>query len=286
VAIAAGGSGGSITGCVLTNQSASEFNQPVGSLRVLQPGVSGDDTCTTTAEAQITWDQTGPQGPPGTPGTPGATGPTGPTGAPGLNGAIGPAGPAGAAGSATVQSSHGTDIFMLLSPPNNDLGKLNPATQGEIQKTSAANQQFEVNSFSFDTTHPTTIGSSSAGAGTGKLQFQKFQFVKQLDKYSATLFQDLASGTVIKQAELVVREPSAKGMEVPVVQYVLKDVAVTDLHVSGQGSAPTETIQGLYAAISFVVYNQSANGTVKPGNPGGWSQVTNQPVLSLKRLLR
>ena len=60
VAIAASGSGGTITGCVLTNQSASDSTQPVGSLRVLEPGVTNDESCTTNQETQITWNQTGP----------------------------------------------------------------------------------------------------------------------------------------------------------------------------------------------------------------------------------
>jgi type VI protein secretion system component Hcp len=171
---------------------------------------------------------------------------------------------------------------MLLSPPN-DLGSLTPVVQGET-KNAAANQQFEISSFTFDTSNTKTIGSATAGAGAGKVKFEKFQFVKHLDKYSGVLFQDLAAGTVIKQAQLVVREPSGKGMDNPVVQYVLKDVVLTDLHVSGQAHAPTETIQGLYGAISFVVYQQSQNGTTKAGPPGGWNQITNQPVTSLKRL--
>ena len=278
MAIAASGSGGTITGCVLTNQSASEFDQPVGSLRVLEPGVTGDDTCTTTAETQITWNQTGPTGPQGPPGTNGTNGSNGTNGAPG---ATGPAGAQGAPATVTAGPSSGADIFMQLSPPN-DLGKLNPVV--DETKNAAANQQFEISSFTFDTSNTKTIGSASTGAGAGKVKFEPFQFVKHLDKYSQALFQDLAAGTVIKQAELVVREPSAKGMNNPVVQYMLKDVFLTDIHVAGQAHAPTETIQGVYGAISFVVYQQNNNGTVKAGPPGGWNQITNQPVVSLKRL--
>ena len=218
----------------------------------------------------------GPQGPPGTNGT------NGTNGANGAPGATGAAGAQGAPASVTAGPSTGADIFMLLSPPN-DLGKLTPVIQGET-KSAAANQEFEISSFTFDTSNTKTIGSASTGAGAGKVKFEKFQFVKHLDKYSGVLFQDLAAGTVIKQAELVVREPSGKGMDNPVVQYMLKDVVLTDLHVAGQAHTPTETIQGLYGAISFVVYQQSPTGTTKAGPPGGWNQITNQPVTSLKRL--
>jgi hypothetical protein len=59
---------------------------------------------------------------------------------------------------------------------------------------------------------------------------------------------------------------------------------LTDLHVSGESRTPSETIQGLYGSIQFVVYEQSPTGTVKPGPSGGWNQITNSPVTSLKRI--
>ena len=60
---------------------------------------------------------------------------------------------------------------------------------------------------------------------------------------------------------------------------------LTDLHVSGESRSPTETLQGLYGAIQFVVYEQNPTGTVKAGPTGGWNQITNQPALqSLKKL--
>lgn len=68
------------------------------------------------------------------------------------------------------------------------------------------------------------------------------------------------------------------------MQYMLKTVALTDLHVAGESGSPTETIQGVYGAVQFVVYEQNPTGTVKAGPTGGWNQITNQPVTSLKRI--
>ena len=271
---AAVGSGGAINGCVVTSFT-NENELPLGTLRVLDPAVSGDENCVS-GEEPISWNQqgqTGAQGPPGTPGQ---------NGAPGQTGAQGPAGPAGAAPSVSAQTGSGTDVFMVLSPPN-DLGKLGATVQGEALSNASGSQVFELNSFSLDTSNTTTIGSSAGGAGAGKVHFEKFQFEKLLDKYSSVLFRDLTSGTVIKEAEIIVRKPSAKGKDIPVVQYMLKNVVLTDLHVSGESRSPSETIQGLYGSIEFVVYEQSPTGTVKPGQTGGWNQITNSPVTSLKR---
>jgi type VI protein secretion system component Hcp len=277
VAVAAGsGSGGTITGCILTDTGTNEFDQTVGRLRVLDQTVANDHSCSTDEET-TTWNQVGPQG------ATGPQGPQGPAGATGTPGVTGPAGPQGATPTVSAQTGAGTDVFMILSPPN-DLGKLGPTPQGEALSNNAGSQVFDLSSFSLDTSNTTSIGSASTGAGAGKVRFEKFQFVKLLDKYSSVLFQDLAAGRVIKEAEIIVRKPSAKGKDLPVVQYMLKNVVLTDLHVSGESRAPSETIQGLYGSIQFVVYEQSPTGTVKPGPSGGWNQITNSPVTSLKRI--
>jgi type VI secretion system secreted protein Hcp len=263
-----GGSDNTITGCVLTSQDS--VGTPIGSLRVVDPSstIDGDTSCDTSSEEQITWNQQGPQGatgPQGAPGTPGAPG------APGATGATGPA------GTVQVSSGSGVDITMLLAPTN-DLGKLTPVGESTIQNQATKTKSFDLSSFSLGATNSQVIGSATKGAGAGKVSFEKFQFVTPLDKYSAELFQDLASGSHLTSVEIVVRKPGPTGMEAPVVQYVLKTVFITDFHVSGDAGRATETIQGEFGAIQFVLYQQSNNGTTSVGSTGGWSQVTNSPV--------
>ena len=48
--------------------------------------------------------------------------------------------------------------------------------------------------------------------------------------------------------------------------------------MSGDANKATETIQGEFGAIQFVLYGQSNNGTTSVSSAGGWSQVTNSPV--------
>lgn len=260
-----GGGNSPITGCVLT----AEGDSPIGSLRVIDPtGTSSDPAATscTTGETTINWNEDGPTG---------ATGPTGPQG---------PAGPAGAAGAAGAQGPAGTlpvsaaDITMVLTPTGN-LGQLNPTPVGETTQTNAgAPKAFDLSSFTLDAQNAISISSATAGAGAGKVSFQGFSFTKPLDKYSAQLFQDLASGTRIASVEIIVRKPGSNGMDDPIVQYLLKNVGLTNIHISGASKNATETIQGAFQAISFVLYGQNSNGTTPVTSTGGWSQVTNQPV--------
>src|SRR5580704_4103683 len=268
-----GGTGNTITGCVLTNQQDS-IGAPIGSLRVVDPSgsIPGDTGCTTANEEQITWNQQGPQG------ATGPTGATGPQGIPGSPGATGAAGPAGTSGS--VSSGGGsTDILMYLAPPS-DLVKLNSAPLGEATNPTNANttKAFELTSFSLGAMNTVSIGSASAGAGAGKVSFQSFQFVKPLDKYSAQLFQDLSSGTHLASVEIVVRRPGPTGMANPIVQYMLKTVFITSIHWDGASNHATETVQGEFGAIQFVLYGQTKSGQSTVSSQGGWSQVTNQLV--------
>jgi type VI secretion system secreted protein Hcp len=265
-----GATGTTYTGCVLTTQESEQHTstQPIGSVRVLDPAVNDDNTCTTDLEEQITWNQQGPQG------VTGPQGSQGPQGPPGATGATGPAGPSG-----TVSSGGSTDILMFLAPTN-DLGKLNSTPVGEATNPTNANatKAFELTSFSLGAMNTVSIGSASAGAGAGKVSFQGFQFVKPLDKYSATLFQDLASGTHLASVEIVVRKPGPAGMANPIVQYLLKTVFITSIHVDGASGHASETVQGEFASIQFVLYGQTKSGQSTVSSQGGWSQVTNSPV--------
>jgi type VI secretion system secreted protein Hcp len=280
-AIAAGsvGSGNTITGCYLTPLGAYTSEQAPGLLRVIDPSDTTESnpavsTCTT-GEAQITWNE---QGVPGANGTPGATGPQGPQGPPGATGATGPA------GGVSAGSGSATDVTMELTPTNANLGGLGAVPEGETQDTNQQNQIFDVDSFDLGASNQVSIGSAAAGAGAGKATFQKFVITKPVDKYSSDLFEDLVKGTTLKSAEIVVRKAGGNGMAVPLAQYLMTHVAITDIHVSGTGRTPTETIQGEYAQIQFVIYEQMPDGQTKVGSTGGWSQVTNTQVPAVGKL--
>jgi type VI secretion system secreted protein Hcp len=269
-AVAAGavGSNGTITGCYVT--PTADSGTP-GALRIIDPTDSTDSnpafTQCTSGEAQITWNQQGPTG---------ATGPQGPAGQNGQNGQNGAQGPQGPAGVSASGGGSGGHVIMELNPTNPSLGSLTPV--GETVNNTLSNQTFDISSFDLGATSQVNIGSATTGAGAGKATFQKFVVTKPVDKYSSALFLDLTKGTFLKSAEIIVRKTGANGMAVPYAQYLMKQVAITDIHVSGGSGTPTETIQGEYGAIQFVIYEQNPNGTTKVGSAGGWSQVLNQPV--------
>lgn len=264
------GSNGTITGCYVTPAGANEFEETPGALRVIDPTDTTESnpavsTCTD-GEATITWNQQGQ------PGATGPQGPTGPAGAPGATGATGPA------GGVSASSGSNTDVIMELTPSDANLGGLSSIPMGESQVSGLQNQEFNVTSFDLGASAPTNIASSTTGAGAGKVTFQPFTVTKTVDKYSSDLFLDLAAGTHLASAEIIVRKADANGTAVPVAQYLMKLVAITSIHVSGTSKQTTETIQGEYGAIQFVFYGQKADGTPTPVSSGGWNQVKNTSV--------
>jgi type VI protein secretion system component Hcp len=273
-AVAAGsiGSNGTITGCYLTPAGAiSNEDQTVGALRVInQPDEITDTTdpdatsCESVSEDTVTWNQQGPTGPQGSPGQNG------------LNGQNGATGGTGPAGGVSASPGSNTAVIMELTPSNPNLGGLNSIPVGESQVSGSQNQEFNVTSFDLGASSPTlNIGSQSAGAGAGKVTFQPFTVTKTVDRYSSDLFLDLAAGKALASAEIIVRKPDATGTATPVAQYLMKDVLLTSVHISGTAKNTTETIQGEYAAIQFVFYGQTKSGTTEPVSSGGWSRVTN-----------
>ena len=221
---------------------------------------------------------TGPTGPQGPQGPQGPAGPTGATGAPGPQGPQGPQGSTGPAGGVSASSGSNDDVIMELTPTNANLGGLKSVPVGESQVSGLQNQEFNVTSFDLGASAPINIGSQSSGAGAGKATFQPFTVTKTVDKYSSDLFLDLTQGAHLASAEIIVRKADASGMADPVAQYVMKDVAISDIHISGTAKQTTETIQGEYGAIQFVFYGQMSNGTTAPVSQGGWNQIQNTSV--------
>jgi type VI protein secretion system component Hcp len=248
------GSDGKITGCYVTNtlQDPNE-GLPLGTLRVIDP------TATTSTdpnayscpngETTITWNQQGPAGP---------TGPTGP------QGPAGPTGAPGAGGTGNVQAGQGVDIFMVINSGTN-LSGLKAERLGQTQnltQTLSGDQNFhivQVSSFSLGAENTVSIGSSTSGAGAGKVKFQSFEVVKPLDSLSPSLFLDLASGAHFKTVLIVVRRRSGN-MSVPSFVYAMKLVYLSEIHASGSSNSQAEIVHGEAGTLTLAVLHAESRG--------------------------
>jgi type VI secretion system secreted protein Hcp len=280
------GSDGKITGCYVTN-TLSDPNEglPLGTLRVIDP----TDTTNTdpnafscaNGEATITWNQQGPAGPAGPAGSAGQAGATG------AQGPTGPSGPQGSTQALNVQSGRGVDVYMAINA-GTDLAGLTHGTGGETQSITRAlggDRDFhlvQLSSFSLGAENPVSIGSSSGGAGVGKVKFTGFQVTKQIDTLSPALFLNVASGAHYKTLSIIVYHHGAGATSVPAFVYEMKLVFLTAIQVAGSSGPPVETIHGDAGTLALVAYKQSTDGKVSVGGIDGWNRVTNTQVTSIE----
>jgi type VI secretion system secreted protein Hcp len=258
------GANGTITGCYQTvpeGQPPSYLTTPYGTLRVIDPSLAStappEERSCNTYEATITWNQQGPEGPTG------PRGEAGPAGATGATGPQGPPGPQGSSGTVSVESGRNSDIFLKI-----------PGVKGESTKTGSSGQ-IELQSFTFHITRNNGSIARGSGAGAGKVNLATFEFVKEVDTASASLFKDVADGTTIKKLEVSARKTGTNGQQFTYIEYTLTNVVISDLDDSFSSQPPTETIRGVFGSVSYQTFTESSDGTIGQSGSGGWHSVTN-----------
>jgi hypothetical protein len=161
-----------------------------GSLRV----VVGTDTCKPN-ESALSWNAVGPQGTPGTPGRDGRDG------LPGIAGKDGKDG------------KDGSNASSL--PPV-------PPVIGTAQFGDGS--VFELRDFSFDVENPTTIGSSTGGAGAGKIKFNEFTIKKQIDAASPAFFKSCATGSHYPTVTITLHRAGAADATIDLGLVIINDI--------------------------------------------------------------
>ncbi len=109
-----------------------------------------------------------------------------------------------------------------------------------------------------------TVASTGTGAGKG-MNVQTFEFVKQIDKTSGTLFNDEVNGKVISKAEVGVFHATGKGALTEVATYNLSHLVIKNITHKGS----TETVLGVFQSVS------STLGSGQNKVSTGWNQVSN-----------
>jgi type VI secretion system secreted protein Hcp len=119
------------------------------------------------------------------------------------------------------------DMFLKLEPYTGQ------PIKGEAQDPKHKDE-IEVLSWSWSVNQHVTIG-SAPGVNSGKIEFEKLQLRKRVDRATPALYQCVSTGTPFKQATLTIRK--AGGDPLDYLTVVLKLVAISNLTWSG----PDET---------------------------------------------
>jgi type VI secretion system secreted protein Hcp len=139
---------------------------------------------------------------------------------------------------------------------------------------------FEISAWSFAIENPTTIGSATSGAGSGKAKFNEFSITKFTDSASPAFFRNCVAGAHYKKVTLEMRkaggDPTKAGT--PFLTYTFYTVFTTGVEYDiGDEAGCKETIKFQYGSLVVKYQKQGADG--KPeGSPiiRGWNQITNK----------
>jgi type VI secretion system secreted protein Hcp len=182
------------------------------------------------------------------------------------------------------------DLFLVIPPVSgNPPVSADPVQDQYFKTTFQTAAVAEIRQFSLGEENPTTIGSTTTGAGAGKAMFKELVVEKAVDKLSRSLFTISVTGGHLRRMQLYVRKvggaPTAGAK--PYLVYGFDTVLVSEIDWSGSlgDEEPLERVTFAYGALAFGYYPQRPDGTFDTAVKTSWSQVMNSapppdPVLA------
>jgi type VI protein secretion system component Hcp len=178
------------------------------------------------------------------------------------------------------------DMFMVLPPTTPSGLKLaEEPTLDQYFKSTFVNQPVvEIRSFSLEVENPTTIGSATGGAGTGKATLKPFVIEKSVDLLSESLYQMNTTGTQAAKMQVFLRKAgTATTGGKPYLVYGFGMVFVNKIEWSASegDDQPIERVEFAYGSLSLAYYPQKPDGTFAATTPARitWNQMTNTDQL-------
>jgi len=154
-----------------------------------------------------------------------------------------------------------------------------PEVKGEsTDKQYKDEKAFEIYSFSFGASNPSTIGSGGTGGGAGKVSISSFNIMKKTDSASPDLFTNCAKGQHFETAHVSLRK--AGGEALVYLKYDFEEVFVDSIQWSGSAGGdetPTESVSFSFGKLSISYHPQKTKGGEGEMIPATWDIRTNTP---------
>jgi len=147
------------------------------------------------------------------------------------------------------------DAFMWLDGGD-------PPAKGETTDATYKDKNaFEIYSFSWGASNPTTIGSATGGAGAGKVSISSFNIMKKTDAASPALFTNCCKGQHFTGGHVVLRKAGGTALEY--LKYDFDEVFVESVQWSGSSGGddtPTESVSFAFGKVNIEYEPQGAKG--------------------------
>lgn len=134
---------------------------------------------------------------------------------------------------------------------------------------------FEIFSFSWGASNPTTVGTTGKGLAAGKVSVSSFNVMKKSENASPLLFSNCCTGQHFGTAQVVMRKAAGSDAKQAIfLQYDFSDVMVESIQWSGSSGGddtPTESISFAFAVVKVTHYTQETkDGKMTKGNEASW----------------
>ncbi len=144
-----------------------------------------------------------------------------------------------------------------------------------IESPPLTSKPFEILSWSFGGSNPSTVGSSKGGLSAGKVSVSSFNVMKKTENASAQLFLNCCTGQHIKKGSVIMRKATGKdGKQQTFLQYDFTEVMVDSIQWSGSAGGddtPIESVSFAFATVAITNYTQDTlKGTMKKGAGATW----------------
>lgn len=157
-----------------------------------------------------------------------------------------------------------------------------PDVEGETKdKVYAGKKAFEIYSFSFGASNPSTIGSGTGGAGAGRVTVSSFNIMKKTDKASRQLFMACCTGDHFGEATVTLRKAGGQATgQVEFLTYKFTEVYVDSIQWSGStggDDTPAESVSLSFGKVQIEYNPQGVKGGGEGAAIASWDITTNTP---------
>jgi type VI secretion system secreted protein Hcp len=154
---------------------------------------------------------------------------------------------------------------------------------GEATASGIPTGAFEIFSFSWGASNPTTVGTTGQGLSAGKVSVSSFNVMKKSEKSSPILFSSCCSGQHYTSATVLCRKAAGTaGKQSTFIQYDFTDVMVESVQWSGSSGGddtPTESVSFAFAKVKISYFLQNtATGSTSAGPTATWDLTAAQSM--------
>ena len=152
---------------------------------------------------------------------------------------------------------------------------------GEATASGIPTGAFEIYSFSWGASNPTTVSTTGGGLSAGKVSVSSFNVMKKTEKSSAPLFAACCTGQHYATATVIMRKATGtSGQQQVFIQYDFTDVMVESVQWSGSSGGddtPTESVSFAFGKVAITYSGQdTATGALSTsaGSSASWNLTT------------